>query len=61
MTYSLVVPSELEEGLYHIREATGVSIRKQILLAVTKHIGEYNGQQPISTAQQCDTSDTQSG
>ena len=40
MTYSLVVPPDLISGLYSIREKTGVSIRKQILLAVDRHLRE---------------------
>ena len=40
MTYALVVPPDLLSGLYNIREKTGVSIRKQILLAVDRHLRE---------------------
>lgn len=36
--YSLVVPKEMVTELYLIREKTGISIRKQILTAVLKHI-----------------------
>lgn len=41
MSYSLVVPPPLVEGLYHIRQRTGVSIRMQILNAIMKHIEEH--------------------
>ena len=38
MSYSLVVPPELVSELYFIREKTKVSIRKQILQSIEKHI-----------------------
>lgn len=36
--YSIVVPVEIVTELYHIREREGISMRKQILEAVKKHI-----------------------
>ncbi|GEM_PF-3338666 len=42
MTYSLVIPPKLISELYFIREKTKVSIRKQILQSVEKHIKKSN-------------------
>jgi len=38
MTYSLVISPALVARLYRIREKTGVSIRRQILLAVESRV-----------------------
>lgn len=38
MAYSLVIPQELVSEMYLIREQTDVSIRKQIIQAITAHI-----------------------
>ena len=39
--YSLVIPPEIVSELYHIREKTGKSIRKQILNAVNESIENF--------------------
>ena len=41
MSYSLIIPPDLVVRLYFVRERTGVSIRKQILDAVKKHLDNY--------------------
>lgn len=40
MTYSLVIPRELVRAMYNVREATGVSIRRQILNAVKETLSK---------------------
>lgn len=42
MTYSLVIPPDLVRELYFIRQKAKISIRKQILQSVEKHIKEFN-------------------
>ena len=42
MTYSLVIPPDLVKELYFIRERNEVSIRKQILQSIEKHIKKHN-------------------
>lgn len=41
MTYVLVIPPEYVEKMYHIREKTGVSIRRQALRSIGKDIGIF--------------------
>ena len=48
MSYSLVIPPHLVEGLYHIRTKTGVSIRQQILTAIEQHLKGASSQSPPS-------------
>ena len=38
MSYSMVIPPDLVRELYFIREETKISIRKQILQSIEKHI-----------------------
>ena len=38
--YSLVIPPEYLKHLVKIREKTGISIRKQILQSIDKHIAK---------------------
>jgi len=42
MTYSIVVPPKLVEDLYHIREATGIPIRQQIIHAIQAYLAEQD-------------------
>lgn len=41
MTYSLIIPPDIVSELYHIREKTGRSIRKQILNAIMLAISNF--------------------
>ncbi len=40
MAYSLEIPQEMVRDMYFIREKSGVSIRKQILTSIKKHVEE---------------------
>ena len=46
MSYAPVIPPQLVEGMYHVREATGVSIRKQILKAIERQLKEVSAGHP---------------
>lgn len=41
MSYSLIIPPDLVVRLYFVREKTGVSIRRQILDSIRKHLDDY--------------------
>jgi len=54
MTYALIIPPELLAELVVIRAATGMSIRKQILMATRVWIKERNQSGPAAHALICD-------
>jgi len=40
MTYTLVIPPELDAKMYGIRTNTGIPIRRQIIRAIEKYVEE---------------------
>ena len=40
MSYSLIIPPDLVEKMFHIRANTGIPIRRQIIRAVGKYVEE---------------------
>ncbi|MBI2657760.1 hypothetical protein HYX08_03645 [Candidatus Woesearchaeota archaeon] len=43
MAYGLIIPPELVHDMFLIREKSGVSIRKQILQSIQRHVEEHKG------------------
>lgn len=42
MSYSLIIPPNLVEKMFRIRTNTGISIGRQIILAIEKYVEEMN-------------------
>ena len=40
MSYSLIIPPDLVEKMFHIRTNTGIPIRRQIIRAIGKYVEE---------------------
>ena len=40
MSYSLIIPSDIVERMYHIRTNTGIAIRRQAIRAMEKYVEE---------------------
>ena len=40
MTYSLSIPPDLVEMMFHIRTNTGIAIRRQVIRAIEKYVEE---------------------